>query len=113
MKELVFVSSVQQELAAERKASQFVVTFWRDWLTGEVMAGLNLNDRQQRAIVAIKTQRQMATMEYQKVTGCPRRTALRDLDDLLAKGLLDRQGAWRSTHYVLARNTPQSRQTRH
>ena len=87
----------------EQRGSQFVVTLWRDWLTAEVMAGLNLNDRQQRAIVAIKTQRQMTTMEYQKVTGCPRRTALRDLDDLLAKGLLDRQGAGRSAHYVLAR----------
>ena len=86
----------------EQRGSQFVVTLWRDWLTADVMAGLNLNNRQQQAMVKIKTQRRMTTMEYQKVTGCPNRTALRDLDELLGKGLLRRQGAGRNAHDILA-----------
>ena len=36
--------------------------------------------------------------------GCSRRTAARDLDDLLRKGLIQRLGAGRSAYYVLVRN---------
>jgi len=33
----------------EERAGQFVTTLWRDWLTKEVMAGYNLNERQKKA----------------------------------------------------------------
>ncbi len=43
-------------------------------------------------------------MEYQKFVGCSRRTAARDLDELLNKGVIDRKGSGRGAHYVMNRN---------
>jgi len=39
-----------------------------------------------------------------KLVGCSRRTAARDLDDMLDKGIIQRQGAGRSAYYVRSRN---------
>jgi len=43
-------------------------------------------------------------MKYQALVGCSRRTAARDLDDLIDKGVIQRQGAERTAHYVLVSN---------
>ena len=43
-------------------------------------------------------------MGYQKLVGCSRRTAARDLDDMHNKGIIQRQGAGRSAYYVYSRN---------
>lgn len=83
------------------------MTLWRDWLTGEVLAGLELNERQRAAIEWIKRNGRITNREYQKVTGAADRTALRDLDTMMALGLIAKVGmTGRAAHYVLA-------QTRH
>jgi predicted HTH transcriptional regulator len=38
----------------------FVVTLWRDWLTDDVLAGLGLNERQLKALTAIRRQTRRA-----------------------------------------------------
>jgi predicted HTH transcriptional regulator len=43
-------------------------------------------------------------MEYQNLVKCSRRTAARDLDELLAKGILQRLGAGRNAYYIPAVN---------
>jgi DNA-binding Lrp family transcriptional regulator len=43
-------------------------------------------------------------MEYQKFVGCSRRTAARDLDELLDKGVITRKGAGRGAHYIMNHN---------
>jgi predicted HTH transcriptional regulator len=88
----------------EERAGQFVTTLWRDWLTAEVIDHLKLNDRQLLCVKTLKVERQTTTMAYQNLVGCSRRTAARDLDELLNKGIIQRQGAGRSAYYVLARN---------
>lgn len=88
----------------EERAGQFVTTLWRDWLTAEVIDRLELNDRQLLCVKTLKVERQTTTMAYQNLVGCSRRTAARDLDELLNKGIIQRQGAGRSAYYVLARN---------
>jgi ATP-dependent DNA helicase RecG len=88
----------------EERGGQFVVTLWRDWLTAEVMDRLGLNDRQLLCVKTLKVERQTTTMAYQNLVGCSRRTAARDLDELLNKGIVQRQGAGRSARYVLVRN---------
>lgn len=92
------------EPAIEERHGSLVVTFWRDWLTEDVIAALGANERQVAAIKALKVEPQITTMIYQKATGCSRRTAIRDLEDLIGKGILLRKGAGRTTHYVLAHN---------
>jgi Fic family protein len=41
--------------------------------------------------------------EYRKITGATRKTASRDLDDLVEKGVLQRAGEKRGTRYFLSR----------
>jgi ATP-dependent DNA helicase RecG len=87
----------------EQRGSHFVVTLWRDWLTENIVNLLKLNDRQISGLNLLKMGRKLTTMEYQEAVGCARRTAARDLDDLLEKGVIMRKGAGRGAHYVLNR----------
>jgi ATP-dependent DNA helicase RecG len=87
----------------EQRGGSFVVTLWRDWLTDEVIDSLGINSRQILGLKALKLEQRITTMEYQDLVECSRRTAARDLDELLAKGIIQRLGAGRSAHYVLAR----------
>jgi len=87
----------------EQRGPHFVVTLWRDWLTENIVNLLKLNDRQISGLKLFKMRRKLTTMEYQEAVGCSRRTAARDLDDLLEKGVIMRKGAGRGAHYVLNR----------
>lgn len=88
----------------EQRSGSFVITLWRDWLTDKVIESLRLNDRQISGLKTLKVEQQITTMQYQRLVGCSRRTAARDLDELLDKGVIQRLGAGRSAYYVLARN---------
>jgi ATP-dependent DNA helicase RecG len=87
----------------EQRQGFFVLTLWRDWLTNEVLAGFHLNERQLQAITYLKTHRRITNSEYQKLTGLIRKTAARDLNTLVEKGIVERRGEKRSSHYVLKR----------
>jgi hypothetical protein len=86
----------------EQRSGFFVVTLWRDWLTNEVIAKLGLNDRQLQAVAHVKKTGRIANSEYQQLTGAGRKTAARDLDDLVVKAVLVRIGERRGSHYKLA-----------
>ncbi len=79
----------------------FVQTLWRDWLTEAVLAAMDLNERQKKAVAFVKTQRRITNAEYQQLAGVSRKTAMRDLADLVKRGVLRRVGALKSTHYVI------------
>ena len=91
----------------EQRGQHFVTTLWRDWLTDEVLVAFHLNDRQRMGIVHVKTQDRITNREYQALTGTSRKTASRDLEDLVRKGLFQRLGEKRGTHYVLSRKMDQ------
>lgn len=101
----------------EQRGNQFVVTLWRNWLTADVIAGMDLNERQTAALPLLRTQRSISSAEYQRATGAPRRTATHDLKSLVDKGLLTLTGEGRGARYTLAgrspRNAPETRQMRH
>lgn len=83
---------------------QFVQTLWRDWVTTGVMSSVPLNDRQRRAVAQIKTEGRITNAEYQTLTSSSKKTATRDLEDMVGKGLLRKIGrTGRGTHYMLAR----------
>ncbi len=82
---------------------EFVTTIWRDWLTEKVMSGLDLNDRQRTAVAHVKAAGRITNSEYRQLTSALRKTAAGDLDDLVAKGVLERRGERRGVHYVLKR----------
>ena len=87
----------------EQRSGSFVITLWRDWLTDKVLAGYKLNERQLKAIAIIKAQGRITNQEYREQTGVVIRTASRDLEELVNKGVLKKIGTTgRSTFYVLA-----------
>jgi len=63
---------------------------------------LGLNERQRRAIEYIQEHGKITNHEYQTLFEVSYDTAYRDLRGLLEKGLIERRGRGRGTHYVLA-----------
>lgn len=91
----------------EQRGPHFVVTIWRDWLTASVLAGYNLNDRQLRVIAHVKKTGAIANSEYQQLMGVAKRTAHRDLSDLVEKELFVKIGTrGKGAHYKLRRKGP-------
>lgn len=72
-----------------QQPGEFIVTIWRDWLTERVLPELQLNGRQLAAIPYLKMSRRITNAEYRKLTGAIAKTATRDLDDFVAKGVLE------------------------
>ena len=86
------------------RGGEFTLTLWRDWLTPEVLAGYNLNERQVKAVLLVKTGEQLSNKEYQQQFGVSKPTASRDLDDLLQKGIVEKIGTTgKGTYYILGR----------
>ena len=88
----------------EQRGNQVVVTIWRDWLTDEVLAGLKLTDRQRAAVTLVKIKKQITSGEYRAQTGVEARTATRDLNELVKKGVFSRHGDKRGTYYTLRKD---------
>ncbi|HYI12052.1 MAG TPA: ATP-binding protein [Thermoanaerobaculia bacterium] len=87
----------------EERHGSIVVTIWRNWVTDEVLAALGVSDRQRRAVAHVRKNGRIVNSEYQEIAGVPRKTATRDLDDLVEKGVFRRVGERRGTHYILGR----------
>lgn len=84
----------------ELRAGSFIVTLWRDWLTDNTLADLHLNDRQQRAVAYVRKHRTLSNSVYQTEFEASKRTASRDLDGLVAKGILEKIGTTgKGVHY--------------
>ena len=75
-----------------QRGGEFTVVLWRDWLTDEVLAGYNLNPRQMQAVNYLKNNERITNSMYQSEFTASNRTASRDLDDLVTKGLVDKVG---------------------
>ncbi|MEW6742860.1 MAG: sigma 54-interacting transcriptional regulator [Planctomycetota bacterium] len=62
-----------------------------------------LNERQRRLLRLLGEKGSVTNKEYFESVGVSRRTALRDLTDLMERGLIVRRGHRRASHYQLAR----------
>jgi len=81
---------------------EFVVTLWRDWLTDAVMKDLGINARQKIAIKIVKETSRVNSTDYSTLAKISRQTAFRDLNDLVRKGVLEKQGVTgKGTYYTL------------
>jgi ATP-dependent DNA helicase RecG len=85
----------------EQLNEQFSVTLWRDRFTDHVLAYLGVRERQRKGVKHVKEFGSISNSEYQKIAGVTRKTAARDLDALVAKGVLKRVGEKRGTAYIL------------
>jgi len=91
----------------EQRGPHFVVTLWRDWLTDEVLARYNLNNRQKQAVSYAKVAGRINNAQYRDMTGISARTALRELRQLTDIGIFAKVGGTgQSAHYVIAKAKP-------
>ena len=75
----------------EQRGGFFVVTLWRDWLTAERLARLGLNDRQSAQGHILKTHMKLKSI-YQTEFQTATRTASRDMQGIIAKGIIGKMG---------------------
>jgi ATP-dependent DNA helicase RecG len=86
-----------------QRGGEFTTVIWRDWLTEEVMTRMGLTERQRRALAFVKVHGRITNKDYRGLTGVIIRTASRDLEDLVGKGVLKKSGTTgRSTYYAFA-----------
>ena len=90
----------------EQRSGEFVTTVWRDRLTASVLGRLNLNERQLKALPLIRQRSRFSNSDYQTISGATRATAKRDLEDLVSKNVIVRQGRGRGSHYEFKKNGP-------
>lgn len=83
---------------------QWVVTLWRHWLTPAFIAAHGLSPRQVQGLEVLAQTGRLTRSAYQEASGAIPRTATRDLDDLVEKGLIQPIGQGRGAHYVRAGN---------
>ncbi|MCL5669684.1 MAG: transcriptional regulator, partial [Acidobacteria bacterium] len=93
----------------EQREGQFVVTLWRDWLTPHELDALGVTERQSHVLLAVKSKGRLTNAEYQKISGVLRKTAARDLSDLVGKGVLKQVGTGRGSHYIVRRKRAKNR----
>ena len=85
-----------------QEGGQFVQTVWRDWLTVAVIDKLGLSERQKKAITFVKTNGRITNTDFQEAFQVAKRTAYRDLNELVGKGVLQKVGTTgKGTFYTL------------
>lgn len=87
----------------EQKMGCFVTTVWRSILTNEYLKSLGLNERQKKSIKYIEKYGRITRAEYEKLNNVSERTANRELNNLINRRLIEKEGKGPETHYVLAR----------
>jgi ATP-dependent DNA helicase RecG len=85
----------------EERDGGFVVTLFKNSLTEEQLVRLGLNDRQIKAVQYVKEKGKITNSDYQKINEISDRTSSRDLEDLVAKGVLKKVGDKKSTSYEI------------
>jgi ATP-dependent DNA helicase RecG len=78
------------------------VVFRKDIFSHEVLVRHGLAERQIKAVLHVKARQRITNSEYQQIAGVAKRTATRDLEELVEKGILVRRGEGRGTHYLLS-----------
>jgi ATP-dependent DNA helicase RecG len=87
-----------------QRGGEFTITVWRDWLTSKVLAGYKLNERQTLTINYLKIHERITNSQYQEEFSVAKRTASRDLDEMITKGIIEKVGTTgKGVHYRLAK----------
>jgi len=80
----------------------FSVYFHKDIYTESNLIDMGLNERQIRAITYVKEKRKISNKEYQELVNTTKKTASRDMMDLVEKEILEQIGTiGKGTYYIL------------
>ena len=83
----------------------------RETALPDILAGTELNERQVKALAIMAQRGPINNREYRVKFGVSHTTATADLRDLVAKGLIERVGTGRGTHYCLVGDLTKTRMT--
>ncbi len=78
-----------------------MITLFKDRYTEEQLRKIGLNERQVKAVLYVVENGSITNSDYQKISDASERTALRDLDDLVVKNILQKKGEKKGTYYEL------------
>jgi predicted HTH transcriptional regulator len=82
---------------------QFTVRIWRDPFSPAAIDQLGLNERQQMALTFVRESGRITNADFRKLTEASERTALRDLDEMVTKGVFEKSAkTGRAAGYLLA-----------
>ena len=80
----------------------FSVYFHKDIYTESNLIVMGLNERQIRAVTYVKDKGKINNKEYQELINTTKKTASRDMMDLVVKGILEQIGTTgKGTYYIL------------
>ena len=100
----------QPEPALRDTGGSFVITLYgldveKALAEGEAetigLVALGLNERQRRAIEYVQEHGRITNREYRELGQVSHEIAYRELSELITKGLIEKRGAGRGTHYTL------------
>jgi len=78
------------------------VIFYKDIYNEENLRKMGLNERQIKVVMVVKEKGKITNLEYQKLFGVSKKTASRDFENLVTKGLIERVGTTgKGTYYIL------------
>ncbi|HEX8391232.1 MAG TPA: ATP-binding protein [Longimicrobium sp.] len=77
----------------DKEGGGFKVIFRRDRYSADQLRRLELNERQIQAVLSLRAGGVISNSEYQNLTGSEKRTASRDLTDLVDRGIFERVGS--------------------
>jgi len=78
------------------------VTLFKNKYSAHQVKKLGLNERQVKAVLYVVENGSITNGLYQQVCNTSERTALRDLEELIGKGVLVKTGLKKGTSYKLA-----------
>lgn len=87
--------------AFEQAGPSFRVTFWFDQWTDSRLAQLKLNERQRMAVRFLKENALITAAQYAEMGTVVKRTAIRDLQELVEKEVVETVGVGKSISYTL------------
>lgn len=86
----------------KEKEGGFIVTLFKDKFSEKELQKLGLNERQIKAVLYVKEKGRITNRKYQEInTSITDRTALRDLEFLIEKGIFKRIGEKKAAYYEL------------
>jgi ATP-dependent DNA helicase RecG len=80
----------------------FIILLYKDNITSEQLTKLGFSDRQVKAVLFVKEKGRITNNEYQILNEVSDRTALRDFEELVEKGILIKHGDKKGTIYKLS-----------
>lgn len=77
------------------------IIFLKDIFSEDYLKRLGLNERQMEAVGYVKKNGKITHSDHQNLCKVSERTALRDLEELNAKGIFQKKGEKKGTYYEL------------